>query len=60
MANKRAQKGCVGILICISEDADKEVIKYQASKVAKTGIKGYNKPEAASELFMELVAKKEK
>lgn len=57
MANKRSVKGCVGILVCISEDADKEVIKYQASKVAKTGIAGYNKPEAASDLFMELLKK---
>ena len=54
MANKRSTKGCVEIKVCIEDDCDLEIIKYQMKERAKDG-KSYNKPDAASDLFMELL-----
>lgn len=58
MANKRAVQGCVEIKICVNDDLEKEIIKFQYAKKAKYGIKNYNKPDAAADLFMELIKNK--
>lgn len=58
MANKRAVNGCVEIKICVSDDLDQRIIEYQLEKKLKEKIKIYNKPDAAVDLFMELLNKK--
>jgi len=56
MANRKQDKECIDIRICIDQDAYKAVVKYQAARVAKDGI-SYQRWEAASDLFNELVRK---
>ena len=59
MANRRTDKTCVDIRICVDNDVDKAIIKYQAKRVAKDGLR-YGKPEAASDLLKELLNTKDK
>ncbi len=54
MANKRANKECLELRICIDNQTDIEIIKFQAHRVAKDGLR-YRKDEAASDLFRELL-----
>lgn len=54
MANRRADKECLDIRICIDNFTDNEIKKYQAKRVAKDGLR-YTKPEAAADLLRELL-----
>jgi len=58
MANRRTDKNCVDVRICVDLETDTEIIKFQARKVAATGIKSYTKPEATADLLRELLFKK--
>jgi len=54
MAGRKQSKDCVDIRICIDEETNKEIIKFQAKRVSKDGL-DYKKWMAASDYFMELV-----
>jgi len=56
MANRRADKNCVDIRVCLDEETNKKIIQFQAAEIAKTG-KVYHKWEAASDYFMQLAKK---
>lgn len=51
MPNKRVDKSCVEIRVCVENDLEKDIIKFQASQIAKTGNRSYWKPEAASDHY---------
>jgi len=57
MANKPVDKKCVDIRICADDEINTAVIKFQARKVAQTGLCNYTKPEAAADLYRELLRK---
>lgn len=59
MANRRSDSLCVQIRICVSNDTETDIIKYQASQISKTGKRNYRKTEAASDYF-ELLSAKER
>lgn len=56
MGNRRANKDCIELRICIDNITEAEVIRYQANRVEKEGVH-YKKGEAAADLFMDLVRK---
>jgi len=57
MANRRKDKSCTDIRFCADDIIDGEIRKFQYSHIAKTGVKGYTKPEATADLFRELIKK---
>lgn len=59
MANRRNDALCVQIRVCTSNETEKDIIKFQAERIAVTGMKNYRKTEAASD-YLEFLAAKER
>lgn len=56
MAKRPKDKNCIDVRVCIDEFTNIEINKYQL-RVKLKEYKTYNKTEAASDYFMELVKK---
>lgn len=56
MPKRPAHKECIDVRICVDQETNQEINKYQARRIAKDGL-SYQKFEAASDYFMELVKK---
>lgn len=56
MPNRRKDKDCVDIRICVRNEVDRAIIKYQGNRIARHG-KPYKKTEAASDLFEQLLGR---
>lgn len=57
MANKRIDKNCVEVRVCVDEEMNKEIEKEQARMVLE-GLKPALKPEAAYRYFRNLMRRK--
>jgi len=60
MANRRADKLCVDIRICVSNDVDDAIVNYQYKRKAAHPREKYPKTKAAADLFEELLFRDKK